>query len=134
MFTVFRFVLNENVSVGRLDAHTHSYPLSPVRRDELTPNLFSRSSKTCTNSTRALLVTSDESTGTHEMDACIMDGTTGSTGAVALVSNTRNPIKLANAVATGTQHVLMVGSGAESLAAAHGVAREDTHYFFTQER
>jgi hypothetical protein len=68
------------------------------------------------------------------MDACIMDGTTGSTGAVALVSNTRNPIKLAYAVATGTQHVLMVGNGAESLASAHGVQREDTHYFFTQER
>eukprot|EP00037_Helgoeca_nana_P020823 m.207869 g.207869 ORF g.207869 m.207869 type:complete len:568 (+) comp25408_c0_seq3:324-2027(+) len=73
-------------------------------------------------------------TGTHEMDACIMDGTSMAAGAVANVSNTRNPIKLAAAVATGTQHVLMVGLGAEALAPKFGIQREDSRFFFSEER
>uniref|UniRef100_A0A7S1JHZ9 beta-aspartyl-peptidase n=1 Tax=Eutreptiella gymnastica TaxID=73025 RepID=A0A7S1JHZ9_9EUGL len=72
--------------------------------------------------------------GKHEMDASVMDGTTGSAGAVCNVSNIRNPVHLAHAVATGTQHVLLCGAGAESLAPRHGITREDDHYFFTQER
>ena len=70
--------------------------------------------------------------GKHEMDASVMDGTTGSAGAVCNVSNIRNPVHLAHAVASGTQHVLLCGAGAESLAPRHDIAREDDHYFFTQ--
>eukprot|EP00961_Rhodomonas_salina_P072291 970930-Rhodomonas_salina.2 len=51
--------------------------------------------------------------GTHEMDASIMDGTTGTAGAVCNVQNVRNPIQLARAVARGTQHVMLCGAGAE---------------------
>lgn len=72
--------------------------------------------------------------GTHEMDASIMDGTTGTAGAVCNVQNVRNPIQLARAVARGTQHVMLCGAGAESLAPNHGVQIEDNHYFFTEER
>ncbi|EKX42815.1 hypothetical protein GUITHDRAFT_73624 [Guillardia theta CCMP2712] len=72
--------------------------------------------------------------GTHEMDASVMDGTTGNAGAVCNVSNVRNPVRLARAVATSTQHVLLCGSGAESLAPNHGIRIEDNHYFFTNER
>jgi len=68
------------------------------------------------------------------MDASIMDGTTGSAGAVANVSNIKNPIKLARTVADDTQHVLLCGTGASSLAPKHDIQVEDNHYFFTEER
>jgi len=44
-------------------------------------------------------------------------------GAVAAVSRVRNPVLLAQAVMMRTAHVLMVGEGAERLAAAAGVRR-----------
>jgi beta-aspartyl-peptidase (threonine type) len=72
--------------------------------------------------------------GTHEMDASIMDGSDGTAGAVAMVSNIKNPIHLARTVAKHTQHVMLCGVGASSLAPAHGVEVEDNHYFFTEER
>ena len=72
--------------------------------------------------------------GTHEMDASIMDGSTGTAGAVAMVSNIKNPIYLARTVASSTQHVLLCGAGASSLAPEHGIEMEDSHYFFTEER
>ena len=56
--------------------------------------------------------------GTVEMDAAIMDGRTLSAGAVALVHNTRNPIRLARIVMENTDHVLIVGRTAEKLARA----------------
>ena len=54
--------------------------------------------------------------GTHELDASIMDGRDGSTGAVAAVRTIRNPITLARLVMTDTRHVLLVGDGAELFA------------------
>ena len=64
-------------------------------------------------------------TGTHEMDACIMDGTTMITGACCNVHNIRNPVKLARVVAEETQHCLLCGLGAEALAAKHNILSED---------
>jgi beta-aspartyl-peptidase (threonine type) len=72
--------------------------------------------------------------GTHEMDACIMDGTGMQTGAVSNVHNVRNPVKLARVVANHTQHVLLSGMGAEALATQHDIVREDNAYFHTTER
>ena len=73
-------------------------------------------------------------TGTHEMDACIMDGTLLRTGACSNVHNIRNPIKLARVVAEKTQHCLLSGPGAEALADKHNVTSEDNAYFHTDER
>jgi L-asparaginase / beta-aspartyl-peptidase len=73
-------------------------------------------------------------TGTHEMDACIMDGTAMTTGACANVGNVRNPIKLARVIAENTQHCLLAGVGAEALGAQHGIEREDNIFFYQEER
>lgn len=56
------------------------------------------------------------SEGRHELDAAIMDGSTGKGGAVAGVTTVRNPISLARLVMTETPHVLLIGAGAEKFA------------------
>jgi len=53
------------------------------------------------------------SQGTVECDAAVMTGD-GRAGAVACVSTSRNPVRLARRVLEASPHVLLVGSGAES--------------------
>lgn len=68
--------------------------------------------------------------GKHEMDASIMLGRDLSAGAVAGVSNIKNPILLANKVRTHTEHVMLVGEGAERLARETGVGFMPDDYFY----
>ncbi|MHA0853250.1 isoaspartyl peptidase/L-asparaginase family protein, partial [Serratia nematodiphila] len=72
--------------------------------------------------------------GTHELDACVMDGRTCDAGAVAGVSHIRNPVLAARAVLEISEHVLFAAEGAEKFAAAHGLEMVTPDFFFTQER
>lgn len=74
------------------------------------------------------------SAGTHELDAAIMDGATLAAGAVASVAHLRNPILAARAVMEHSEHILLVGAGAENFAADNGVAVVDAAYFHTEAR
>ncbi|TET62140.1 asparaginase [Candidatus Bathyarchaeota archaeon] len=51
-----------------------------------------------------------------EMEASIIDGKTLQAGAVGLLENIKNPIRLARLVMEKTDHVFVVGEGAEKLA------------------
>jgi len=51
-----------------------------------------------------------------EMEASIMDGRTLSAGAAAMLSNVRNPVRVARLVMEKTDHVFIAGVGAEKLA------------------
>jgi beta-aspartyl-peptidase (threonine type) len=68
--------------------------------------------------------------GGHEMDAAIMSGSDKRCGAVAGVSGVRNPVALARAVMEKTEHVLLIGLGAEAFAKANHFAMEAEDYFF----
>jgi len=72
--------------------------------------------------------------GRNEMDAAIMDGATLRAGAVAEVARTRHPISLARAVMEKTQHVLLVGDGADAFSKHVGLEQEPPSYFFTERR
>jgi beta-aspartyl-peptidase (threonine type) len=72
--------------------------------------------------------------GQIEMDAAIMDGSTLGAGSVAQVSNIKNPISAAKAVMQKSQHVLLVGKGAEQFAKEQGIELASRDYFFTKER
>lgn len=63
--------------------------------------------------------------GDVEMDASIMDGRDRSAGAVASVSDVRNPIQIARTVMEETDHRLLVGDGAEMFAHAMGYEEHD---------
>ena len=72
--------------------------------------------------------------GHNELDAAIMDGSTLKAGAVAGVTRTKNPITLARAVMEKSPHVMLIGPGADSFAAASGLEMVDPSYFFTERR
>jgi beta-aspartyl-peptidase (threonine type) len=71
---------------------------------------------------------------THELDAAVMDGAGLRAGAVACVSRIQRPLRAARAVMEASDHVLMVGQGAEAFAAAQGLALVDPAYFSTELR
>lgn len=70
----------------------------------------------------------------HEMDASIMDGKHLKAGAVASVSTIKNPISLALKVMRESDHVMLVGEGAQKFAAQHGVKQVESSYFYTEFR
>jgi beta-aspartyl-peptidase (threonine type) len=72
--------------------------------------------------------------GGHELDACIMDGATLSSGAVAGVRNIRNPVTLARHVMEKTPHRLFVGAGAYEMAMAAGFEHTPDSWFETEMR
>lgn len=73
-------------------------------------------------------------TGTHELDAAIMDGRSLAAGAVAGVQQVRNPILLAKAVMQHSEHVLLSGTGALHFAEEQGIQLEPDTYFFSDFR
>jgi L-asparaginase / beta-aspartyl-peptidase len=72
--------------------------------------------------------------GTNELDASIMDGRDRSAGAVAGVKTVKNPILLADTVRTQSEHVFLVGKGAEEFAVSKGFAVMPPEYFATPAR
>jgi len=72
--------------------------------------------------------------GRNEMDAAIMDGKTLMAGAVAGVTTVKNPISAARAVMEKSEHVMMVGTGADQFAKDAGLEIVDQKYFWTKER
>lgn len=73
-------------------------------------------------------------TGTHEMDAAIMDGKSLGAGAVAGIHSVKNPVELALAVMQKSEHVLLSGEGALEFAKQQGLKIEQDDYFFSQFR
>ena len=72
--------------------------------------------------------------GTHELEAAIMDGATGSCGAVSRLTTVRNPIRLARRVMEDTPHVMLAGCGAEAFADTTSLDRVDNSHFDTETR
>lgn len=72
--------------------------------------------------------------GTNELDAAIMDGRTGNAGAVAGVTNIRNPILLARLVMERSPHVMLAREGAETFALEQGMDTVPASYFRTERR
>lgn len=72
--------------------------------------------------------------GEAEMDASIMDGRSRAAGAVAAVRTPRHPISLARAVMERSEHVLLVGAGADRFAQTVGLEQMPLAWFVTAER
>jgi beta-aspartyl-peptidase (threonine type) len=72
--------------------------------------------------------------GTNELDSSIMDGRDRSAGAIAGVKTVKNPILLADTVRTQSEHVMLMGAGAEAFAVEKGFAVTPPEYFATPAR
>ncbi|MCZ4245570.1 isoaspartyl peptidase/L-asparaginase family protein [Pedobacter punctiformis] len=72
--------------------------------------------------------------GRNELDAAIMNGKTLEAGAVAGVTTIKNPISAARAVMEKSEHVMMMGAGADQFAKEAGLEIVDPKYFWTKER
>jgi beta-aspartyl-peptidase (threonine type) len=83
------------------------------------------------NAGRGAVFTSE---GRNELDASIMTGQDLNAGAVAGVTNIRNPISAARAVMEQSPHVMLAGEGASRFAESVGLEMVDPSYFFTEQR
>lgn len=83
------------------------------------------------NAGKGAVYTFDE---THELDASIMDGKSRNAGAVAGVTNVKNPILLARAVMEKSVHVMLAGKGAEQFAQEQQLELVENSYFNTEFR
>lgn len=72
--------------------------------------------------------------GRNELDASIMTGNDRNAGAVAEVTNIKNPISAARAVMEKSEHVMLAGDGASQFATGVGLEIVDPSYFYTPER
>jgi beta-aspartyl-peptidase (threonine type) len=72
--------------------------------------------------------------GRNELDAAIMDGSNMAAGAVAGVTDIRNPISAARKVMEKSPHVMLTGKGASEFAAEQGLEIVDPSYFYTDAR
>lgn len=69
-----------------------------------------------------------------EMDASVMHGRDKDAGAVTGVRHIKNPIELARDVMLKSDHVLLMGDGAEEFAFTLGYEYTEQDYFFTERR
>lgn len=60
-----------------------------------------------------------------EMEASVMDGRTLQAGAAGLLHDVKNPVRLARIVMDKTDHILVVGDGAEKLARLYNLERRN---------
>jgi L-asparaginase / beta-aspartyl-peptidase len=72
--------------------------------------------------------------GRNELDAAIMDGSNLAAGAVAGVTDIKNPITAARRVMTNSPHVMLSGAGASEFAKEQGLEIVPPSYFYTEKR
>lgn len=83
------------------------------------------------NAGRGAVFTHD---GHCELDAALAEGHTRRAGAVAALMHVKNPIRLARAVMEHSEHVMLIGAGAEAFAQERGLELVDNTYFQTEFR
>jgi L-asparaginase / beta-aspartyl-peptidase len=84
----------------------------------------------CNAGTGAVLT----SRGTLELDACVMDGASLASGAVAVLPPFRHPIDIARAVLEDGRYHLLAGDGAAAFALARGFEPCDPELMITDDR
>jgi L-asparaginase / beta-aspartyl-peptidase len=122
----FRSALNEAMNTGRKILIEGGTALEAV---EKTINVME--DNPLFNAGKGAVFTHD---GKNELDAAIMDGSTLAAGAVAGVTDIKNPVTAARYVMTKSEHVMLAGAGASQFAKEQGLEIVDPSYFYTEKR
>ncbi|MBZ9557985.1 MULTISPECIES: isoaspartyl peptidase/L-asparaginase [Modicisalibacter] len=72
--------------------------------------------------------------GRHELDAAIMRGSDRNAGAIAGVHHVRNPIRGARAVMECSEHVMLIGEGADRFLVEHQLPQVANDWYDTELR
>lgn len=70
--------------------------------------------------------------GRNELNASIMDGKTRKAGAIAGINRIKNPISAARVIMEKSEHVFMIGEGAERYCRDQGMEMVSPLYFWTE--
>lgn len=73
-------------------------------------------------------------TGAAELDAGLMDGSTGNSAGCGVLKTVKNPIKFAEKILHRSPHALIAGPDGDRLAAEWGLEIVDQKYFVTERR
>ncbi len=112
-----------------LEAGEHILKNGGTSLDAVTETIIVMENSPLFNAGKGAVFTAE---GVNEMDASIMEGKFHKAGAITGVQHIKNPILGARAVMEETNHVLLMGEGAEELAQAIGLEMVDSSYFFTE--
>ncbi|HVP42074.1 MAG TPA: N(4)-(beta-N-acetylglucosaminyl)-L-asparaginase [Terriglobales bacterium] len=116
-------IVCKNTGMAQLDG---AYELLLRGHDTLDACLFiTRGREDDPNDTSVGLGGLPNEEGVVELDACVMHGPTRRAGAVGGVRNIKNVSALARVVMERTDHIFLVGEGAERFAVAQGFQREN---------
>jgi beta-aspartyl-peptidase (threonine type) len=118
--------LDEAITLG-----THILESNGTAMDAITAAVRSMEDSTLFNAGKGSVFTAS---GTHEMDASIMDGSNRSAGAVSMVTGIKNPINLARLVMEHSEHVFLAGDGAMQFAKSQNIEILPPAYFHDQLR
>lgn len=72
--------------------------------------------------------------GTHELEASIMDGQTLKCGTVSMITKMKNPVSVARLVMERTDHISIIGETAEKIGIEAGLEVVDQTYYDTPHR
>ncbi len=97
--------------------------------DAVSATIMTMENDSLFNSAKGAVFTHD---GHNELDASIMDGSTLDAGAVAGVTQVKNPILAARAVMEKSPHVLLSGQGADAFSRSVGLELVKPSYFRTE--
>ncbi len=123
---VYKNALNEALQIGKSILKNGGTSLEAV-----TKTVMSLEDCPLFNAGRGAVFNSQ---GKHEMDASIMNGQDLTAGAVAAISEVKNPILLAKNIMEQSEHVYLSGEGALLFAKNIGSELKDEKYFFDQFR
>jgi beta-aspartyl-peptidase (threonine type) len=122
----YRATLAAALSEGKITLQQGGYALDAVER-----TIRTLEDSPLFNAGKGAVFTHE---GKNELDASIMDGSNLKAGAVAGVTDIKNPISAARAVMENSPHVLLSGAGASEFAREQGLEIVPPSYFFTQQR
>lgn len=124
--TAYKIALEDALAAGELILKNNGTALDAVEAA-----VVSLENCPLFNAGKGAVFTNNE---THELDASIMTGHNLMAGAVAGISNIKNPVSMARAVMEKSEHVILSGKGAMEFADFIGAEKVPDNYFFVQMR